>query len=407
MRHSFSVRKENTMVRKNITLDVSRSGVQGTIFVSQGDTNSRTVIIGLVNNGAGITLDETMTAFAMGRINENDFTTACKIENNRVVFELKSAHTQSVGDFEVNIRLQQGDKILYSPRIKFVVSSSLNNEGVVIDESEYTDFSQAIAKMQEYQKRNIASVIVSEAVVDGKAAQMVEISFVGEDVEPISFTVFNGADGEKGEQGPQGERGVQGLKVDKGDKGDKGDQGERGMQGIQGEKGEKGEQGIQGIQGEKGEKGEPGTTDYNQLENIPVRNLALSLSSRLKLSELDDGVYIVTEKGYIETAGGKLFNIGVGSELVVVTYSGLKTMTSQTGKLISYVDDNMTTADSHCTWLNTTNKSNVIDAQSTDDTLPTSKAVYDFVQSQIQSKQNSFTVGAGLKLENGVLSLDA
>lgn len=217
MRHSFSVRKENTMVRKNITLDVSRSGVQGTIFVSQGDTNSRTVVIGLVNNGAGITLDETMTAFAMGRIDENDFTTACKIENNRVVFELKSAHTQSVGDFEVNIRLQQGDKILYSPRIKIVVSSSLNNEGVVIDESEYTDFSQAIAKMQEYQKRNIASVIVSEAVVDGKAAQRVEISFVGEDVEPIAFTVFNGANGEKGEQGPQGERGVQGLKGDKGE----------------------------------------------------------------------------------------------------------------------------------------------------------------------------------------------
>ena len=198
------------MVRKNITLDVGKSGVQSTIFVSQGDTNSRTVVIGLVNNGAGLALDESMTAFAMGRIDENDFTTACKIENNRVLFELKSAHTQTVGDFEVNIRLQQGDKILYSPRIKIVVSSSLNNEGTVIDESEYTDFSQAIAKMQEYQKRNISSVVVSESVVDGKAAQRVEISFVGEYIEPISFTVCNGADGEKGEQGVQGERGVQG-----------------------------------------------------------------------------------------------------------------------------------------------------------------------------------------------------
>lgn len=252
------------MVRKNITLDVGKSGVQSTIFVSQGDTNSRTVVIGLVNNGAGLALDESMTAFAMGRIGENDFTSACTIENNRVVFELKSAHTQTVGDFEVNIRLQQGDKILYSPCIKIVVSSSLNNEGTVIDESEYTDFSQAIAKMQEYQKRNISSVVVSEAVVDGKAAQRVEISFVGEDIEPISFTVCNGADGEKGEQGVQGERGVQGLKGDKGDKGEKGDRGEQGIQGIQGLPGEKGEQGIQGVQGEKGEKGEPGTTDYNE-----------------------------------------------------------------------------------------------------------------------------------------------
>ena len=100
------------------------------------------------------------------------------------------------------------------------------------------------------------------------------------------------------------------------------------------------------------------------------------------LNDINDGVYIVTKRGYIETAGGKLLNIGVGSELVVITYSGLKTMTSQTGKNISYVDDNMTTTDSHCSWLNTNNKSNIINAHSTDDTLPTSKAVYDFVQAQ-------------------------
>lgn len=394
------------MVRKNITLDVGKSGVQSTIFVSQGDTNSRTVVIGLVNNGAGLALDESMTAFAMGRINDNDFTSACTIENNRVLFELKSAHTQTVGDFEVNIRLQQGDKILYSPCIKIVVSSSLNNEGTVIDESEYTDFSQAIAKMQEYQKRNISSVVVSEAVVDGKAAQRVEISFVGEDIEPISFTVCNGADGEKGKQGVQGERGVQGLKGDKGDKGEKGDRGEQGIQGIQGLPGEKGEQGIQGVQGEKGEKGEPGTTDYNELANVPVKNINLTLQNYTFLADIEDGIYVVRSAGYIKTTAGRDIAVNVGTEIIVSTYSGVKAMTYQTGKTINFLNDSMTSSDKAYSWLNTSHKDLSISSAATDDTLPTSKAVYDFVSAQVSQKQNAFTVGKGLKLVNGVLSLD-
>lgn len=41
-------------------------------------------------------------------------------------------------------------------------------------------------------------------------------------------------------------------------KGAKGDKGEQGIQGIQGEKGEKGDTGAQGIQGEKGDKGDKG-----------------------------------------------------------------------------------------------------------------------------------------------------
>ena len=342
----------------------------------------------------------------MGRIDENDFTTACKIENNRVLFELKSAHTQTVGDFEVNIRLQQGDKILYSPRIKIVVSSSLNNEGTVIDESEYTDFSQAIAKMQEYQKRNISSVVVSEAVVDGKAAQRVEISFVGEDIEPISFTVCNGADGEKGEQGVQGERGVQGLKGDKGDKGEKGDRGDQGIQGIQGLPGEKGEQGIQGVQGEKGEKGEPGTTDYNELANVPIKNIQLLINDYTMLVDIEDGMYFAQSTGYIKTTGGKVVAIGVGTEIIVVTYSGVKAMTYQTGKTVSFLNDSMTSSDKVYSWLNTSHKDLSISSAATDDTLPTSKAVYDFVTAQVSQKQNAFTVGEGLKLVNGVLSLD-
>jgi len=54
--------------------------------------------------------------------------------------------------------------------------------------------------------------------------------------------------------GPQGEDGPQGIQ---------GIQGEDGPQGIQGE------DGPQGIQGIQGEQGDPGTTDYEELENVP------------------------------------------------------------------------------------------------------------------------------------------
>ncbi|BFU77182.1 hypothetical protein ALC152_03970 [Arcobacter sp. 15-2] len=50
----------------------------------------------------------------------------------------------------------------------------------------------------------------------------------------------------------------------------------KGPQGIKGDKGDKGDQGIQGI---KGDKGDVGTTDYNELTNKPILDVAQSLTS--------------------------------------------------------------------------------------------------------------------------------
>ena len=69
--------------------------------------------------------------------------------------------------------------------------------------------------------------------------------------------------------GPQGERGPKGDKGDKGDQGEQGIPGERGEQGERGIQGEKGDKGDQGERGEQGPKGDPGTTDYNELMNVP------------------------------------------------------------------------------------------------------------------------------------------
>lgn len=216
---------------------------------------------------------------------------------------------------------------------------------------------------------------------------------------------FNGAKGDKGDPGTPGKDGINGkdgytpikgvdyfdgAKGDKGDKGDRGEQGIQGIQGLPGEKGEKGEQGIQGVQGEKGEKGEPGTTDYNELANVPVKNINLTLQNYTFLADIEDGMYFVQSTGYIKTTGGKVVGITVGTEIIVVTYSGVKAMTYQTGKTVSFLNDSMTLDDKVYSWLNTSHKDLSISSAATDDTLPTSKAVYDFVTAQVSQKQNDW-----------------
>ena len=199
------------------------------------------------------------------------------------------------------------------------------------------------------------------------------------------YTPIKGVDYFDGAKGDKGDRGEQGLKGDKGDKGEKGDRGEQGIQGIQGLPGEKGEQGIQGIQGVQGEKGEPGTTDYNELANVPIKNINFTLQNYTFLADIEDGIYFAQSTGYIKTTGGKVVAIGVGTEIIVVTYSGVKAMTYQTGKTVAFLNDSMTSSDKVYSWLNTSHKDLSISSAATDDTLPTSKAVYDFVQAQIQN----------------------
>lgn len=69
---------------------------------------------------------------------------------------------------------------------------------------------------------------------------------------------IQGPQGEKGEQGIQGPQGEQGVKGETGATGPQGPQGEPGPQGEQGPQGPQGTPGVQGPQGPKGDPGEDG-----------------------------------------------------------------------------------------------------------------------------------------------------
>ena len=100
------------------------------------------------------------------------------------------------------------------------------------------------------------------------------------------------------------------------------------------------------------------------------------------LTDIADGCYIVTEQGIIKTTSGKLLNFAAGTELMIATYDGVKSGTYQTGKAVASFNDNMTASEKSFTWLNTSHKDLQITENATDDTIPTSKAVYDFVKTQ-------------------------
>lgn len=147
-------------------------------------------------------------------------------------------------------------------------------------------------------------------------------------------------------------------------------------------------------------------TDYNNLTNQPFKNLALSTMKDTMLTDIADGCYIISEKGYIKTTSGRMITLGVGSELMISTYDGVKAGTFQTGKGISSFNDNLTAKDKLISWLNISHKDLQITENATDDTIPTSKAVKDYADNLVTNKIDQSAVGNGLKFADGMLQLD-
>lgn len=147
-------------------------------------------------------------------------------------------------------------------------------------------------------------------------------------------------------------------------------------------------------------------TDYDDLTNQPIKNLALSMTEHTMLTDIADGCYIVTEQGYIKTTNGYLRALAVGTELIVVTYNGIKAATYQSGRALAFFNNDMTADDKQLTVLNTSHMDSQITEGATDDTIPTSKAVKNYADNLVANKIDKSAVGNGLKFADGMLQLD-
>lgn len=348
------------MLTTNINLDVSKTGVQSTVYVSQGDTDSRRIVISLTNFGHSVDIDDDCFAVLMGRIGSTEFNTQCEIKNNKIYFDIKSGHTLQSGTINANIRIQKQGKILYSPKFNIVVADTFNNEGTVIDTSGYTDFSSAITDMENLQKKNISSVVITDTEVDGVTAHKVDINFVDISMSPVTFTVKDGK---------------QGLKGDKGD---------TGPQGIQGEKGDKGEQGI------------PGRDAYQFFEIMSTGRDLISISEGVYLAISD-----LTIKNRNSTAKKDLLiykntffsvEVGVLSNTHELTFYGECEFDGEKKPYSSYrLSTNGGYLVDVTTYNSLLNKINELQSDTTD---------------SFQGKQDKLTAGAGIKIDDNVISAD-
>lgn len=129
-------------------------------------------------------------------------------------------------------------------------------------------------------------------------------------------------------------------------------------------------------------------TDYNDLTNQPIKNLALSGSQPTMLANIADGCYIISKPGIIQTTGGfQVRFIAIGTELIIGTspIDDVKYITYQMAGGIGTFHDNMTLGEQAISWLNTNHKALRINDSASDNTIPTSNAVKTYVDNLVNS----------------------
>lgn len=126
-------------------------------------------------------------------------------------------------------------------------------------------------------------------------------------------------------------------------------------------------------------------TDYNGLANQPIKNLDLTandIDNPKQLSDIGEGIWIVTSNGYIITEGGykKLFDRG--SELVIVKINKNEVptlcMTVQDGANFYKVDNDYDASFKARRWLSSYDTATVVDGADTSK-IPTVEAVMTYV----------------------------
>lgn len=147
------------------------------------------------------------------------------------------------------------------------------------------------------------------------------------------------------------------------------------------------------------------SNDYTQLNNLPkINGIPLTgnktnsdlyipmeyvdLSSDTKtLQEIGEGCYIVSNNGKINTASGYSRVIGKGTEIIIVRTNksgkAILCATFQDGANVYRIDDDASSADDVNPFLKRSDIDTSITGSSTDKKVPSSKAVYNLINSKI------------------------
>ena len=279
---------EKQVYRKS--LDLQKNGAQWSIDVKQNDVNSRKIVIALTDGGKAFILGGDMIATIYGKKTDgNVIYKDCTIENGMAIVDVEKQLITAVGTVECELRIYDsnaaGAQLLTTPRFNIEVYDVLSDENRITSTSDYSALASETVKSQEATKR------------------------ANDIAETLETKLANGE-----------------FKGEKGDKGNDGAPGAKGATGPQGE---------QGPQGEKGEQGAPGTTDYTQLQNLPVTLITTEEFEVSKFIENPDGAYVVITDGgvSIKNSGNECCVLPKGSKIFVATdeYATMATVITGTG----------------------------------------------------------------------------
>ena len=222
-------------ILQTLTLDVSKEGVQGIVSgLKRGEHDDRKLTINVYNQGAAYDMTGKTAAVRLVKPNGNKYYANCAVENGQISFTIKPAITVYAGEITCEIIISGDGTVLASPAFCLIVSDDiLSDEVIIIDTSDYTTLTDAIAAAT-------GNVIVSGSVTNAGV-----LSFTKQNggTVPVSGNI----------KGPQGDKGDKGDTGAKGDKGDTGATGPTGATGAKGDKGDKGDPGDEYLSPGSGE----------------------------------------------------------------------------------------------------------------------------------------------------------
>lgn len=145
---------ENSVFR--ISLDVHRQTTQAHLAVKKGDT-ARTIIASLSDGGKPYKIEDGCSAIFMAqKPDSNVLYNACRIENNRIVYDFTEQTVSAAGRVIGELRLYGTDeKLITSPRIAITVSGTVYDDDEVESTSEFTALSQAMTDIAELKKNGL------------------------------------------------------------------------------------------------------------------------------------------------------------------------------------------------------------------------------------------------------------
>ena len=187
------------MVNSNVSLDVSKNGIQATVYVNQHEVESRSLVISLNNDGKKLFLPENYYVTAHAVIDEKAYSNEAKIENDKILFTFPSSYFDKSGKFELQVRIQKvsGEKsyVLYSPKIQIVVSKSIYNSDAVTGTTEYDRFTYDVLRMQSSQINSIVETVENKK-------HIYTVTFNAGNTQ--TFIVYDGKDGKNGADAIEG-----------------------------------------------------------------------------------------------------------------------------------------------------------------------------------------------------------